>query len=292
MRAQDRFRRAGDPVGCALGYSGPARHIALLAGLLGIVVGSPLRAAEPTRIVSLSPAASEVLIGIGAAYALVAVDADSQRLEGLADLPVVDLAHAALLAPDLVIVPGLEADAELAWRLQAPAGELFEFAPHNFDDAFERCRALGVRLGRLEQARRFVREHSSELARISSSSTGEARPRVAALFGLHPLVVAGGHSFVTDLVEMAGAESVTHGREEVRIPMSAEQLLGLRPDLVLVVGAAQPSEVERNALRRALDPTTRIAALDFDPDTLWLHDAPAILRQLRSLVVSTADAPL
>jgi ABC-type Fe3+-hydroxamate transport system substrate-binding protein len=290
VRVEEVFRRAARLDGSALSRFRPAWCSALLASAVGIAAGSPIRAAEPARIVSLSPAASEVLIGIGAAHAIVAVDEDSHRLDALGDLPVVDLGRAAGLAPDLVIVPRLDGEARLDWLLRAPGGEIFEFAPHNFDDAFQLCRALGARLGRLEQARSFIRDHSSELARISSGSTGEPRPRVAALIELHPLVVAGGHSFVTDLIEMAGAESVTHESEDVRIPMSVEQLLALRPDLVLVTGSTELSRFERDALRQRLGPEPHIAALTLDLDTLWLHDAVAVVRRLRSLVASTADA--
>lgn len=236
-------------------------------------------------VVSLSSEASEVLVGIGAAGALVAVDEGSHRVDGLASLPTATLATVRKHSPTLVVAPRLDAeDARRADRLRAEGIDVIEFAPHDFDDAFALCRTLGVRLGHSDRARAFIRDHSRALALISNSSLGQRRPRVAGVLELDPLVVAGGHSFVTDLIEIAGAESVTHGTADLRIPMSAAELLALGPELVWVVRPDEVPQSERDALRATLSGVPRFAFVVLDARGVWLRDAAGVARRLRAQV--------
>lgn len=246
------------------------------------------------RVVSLSPEASEVLLALGAAESLIAVDPDSRDLVGLEMLPiVVDLDASVALAPDLVVVPTLDGvDLQIAERLRAQGSDVLEFAPHNFDDAYELCRVLGFRVGRAAEARAYVRRHSRELALMSAAAFGYQRPRVAVVVGLAPLEIAGGHSFSTDLVEIAGAESVTHGSDELRIPMTAAELLAAAPDLVLVTSASPMSEDDRRGVRALIGDGPEIAFMEFDRKHFWLRSAVEIARQLRELVQPLVRGPL
>lgn len=264
------------------------RALLVAAMLLGC---SPERERQPNpprptvRVVSLSPAASEVLLDLGAEGALIAVDSASHDLGGLGELPVVDLAASVDLAPDFVVVPTLMGgDQVIAERLREAGSDVVEFAPHDFDDAYRLCRTLGLRLGRVEEAQAFVRDHSRELALLSAASFGYQRPRVAAVVGVSPLEIAGGHSFTTDLIEIAGAESVTHGNDDLRVSMSPAELLAAAPDLVLVTSPAPMSEAERRQVRELLGDGPEVAYMAFDRQHFWLHDAVDTARQMRELV--------
>jgi ABC-type Fe3+-hydroxamate transport system substrate-binding protein len=237
------------------------------------------------RVVSLLPVATEMLLELGARDALVAVDPGSRALGGLEALPVVDLAGSVALAPDFVVVPALsDLDQPIADQLRAHGSEVIEFAPHDFDDVYRFCNELGFRLGRPESARAYVREHSRELAVMSAAAFGFRRPRVAALVALSPLEVAGGHSFITDLIEIAGAESVTHGNDDPRVAMSAAQLLATGPELLLVMTSAPLSEAERRTLRAMLGDGPEITFMVFDREHFWLRRAVEIAMQVREFV--------
>lgn len=246
------------------------------------------------RVVSLSLAGTEVLLELGAAETLIAVDSDSRSLAGLEMLPaIVDLDASVALAPDLVIVPRLDREnLRIAERLRAQGSDVIEFAPHDFDDAYELCRVLGLRLGRAAEASTFVRRHSRELALMSAAAFGYQRPRVAVVVGLAPLEIAGGHSFSTDLVEIAGAESVTHGSDELRIPMTAAELLAAAPDLVVVTSASPMSEHDRRGVTALIGDGPEIAFMEFDRKHFWLRSAVEIARQLRELVQPLVRGPL
>ncbi len=251
----------------------------------GAGVRQPAAPARSARVVSLSPLASDLLLAWGGAASLVAVDRESRSLPGLGGLPVVDLASAAALEPDLVLVSGLRsADEALADALRAGGSEVVRVEPHDFDEAFALCRSLGGALVGSARAEAFVNSLGTELAQISGASFGRARPRVAAVVSVSPFELAGGHSFATDLIEIAGGRSVTHEIEERRIPTTVGQLLDTAPDVVLVTSPLPPSPPERERAQALLGGASRLAFFAFDSERFWVRDAVEVARRLRALV--------
>jgi ABC-type Fe3+-hydroxamate transport system substrate-binding protein len=143
---------------------------------------------------------------------------------------------------------------------------------------------IGTELVGAAAATEFQRALTRPLAKIGGSSRGMFRPRVAAVVSLDPLLVAGGHSFETDLIEIAGGQSVTHPGEENRIALEADAWRTLAPDLILVVVDAAPSPEQEAAVRNTLPSTQRIDFFEFRGDDFWL-DAPAEpASRLRALI--------
>jgi ABC-type Fe3+-hydroxamate transport system substrate-binding protein len=239
----------------------------------------------PRRIVALSRVASEFVLAIGAGTLLVGVDEGSTQNPELSDLPVVDLAGAAGLAPDVVLVAALPGDADpSAQALRAGGAELVEFAPHSLEDVFDLCRRVGARLVGTAGATRFEIALSRPLAQIGGSSFGQARPRVIALTGLEPLELAGGHSYETDLIEIAGGRSLTHGGVEPRLRIDREQLAEYAPDLVLVVTPVEPTPAQQRAARAVLPSGARLEFFPVDTGLFWLHDPVEKASALRARI--------
>ena len=227
------------------------------------------------RVVSLTPVGTRILLALGERDRLVAVDAASARLPGAGALPVADLAGAAAHAPAVLIVPAQDVAAA---RAALPAANVVDASPHDFDDAWSVLVFVGAVLGREADARRFVRETSRPLAELGAASFGKRRPRVAAVVALEPLAVAGGHSFATDLIELAGGESVTHGTEEPRLAWPAETLAAARPELVVWVVPEEPSAADRARAAQLLGAEAPVELLVFDGPRDWLDSLPAARR--------------
>ena len=239
------------------------------------------RALEAMRVVSLSPVASEIVLALGLEGRLEAVDAASARLPGLPALPVAEAGAVARFSPDLVLAPAAQAE---SLRRAVPGAEVLEIEPHDLDEAWDLWREIGAALGHAEQARRQVRERTRPLAEISAASFGRRRPRVAAIVSLAPLEIAGGHSFLTDVIELAGGESVSHGSEETRLAWSPEALVGAGAELVLLVGDA-PLRGDALARARALvGPGPRLEPLVFDPERFWLDDPTAVVARVAAFI--------
>jgi len=105
------------------------------------------------------------------------------------------------------------------------------------------------------------------LARLSTQSLGLRRPLVAVLVSLDPLVLAGGHSFESDLIEVAGAESLTHASGLWRVPARVDEIRARRPELVLVAMPAIPAAHAQAAVRTWFDPIP-VAFVALDPDAV------------------------
>jgi ABC-type Fe3+-hydroxamate transport system substrate-binding protein len=231
------------------------------------------RALARPSVVSLSPAATRFVLAIGAQELLVGVDEHSKALPGTEPLPTLNLATTRQLAPDLVLVSALTPQAT-----SPPSGvadiEYVEFAPHDLEEVFDLTRSLGERLVGRAQATRFERSIARPLARVGGSSPRKERPRIAAVVDLHPVRLAGGHSFATDLIEIAGGNSVTHGGEESTIVLEDMDWQRLAPDLVLVLTRENFEFAEREALKAALPPEYPVIFFLFDAELFWL-DSPA-----------------
>lgn len=270
------------------------RAIALaiaLGGLLACGEGEapapdPARASQPAPlVVSLTPLATRFALAIGAGHLLVAVDEASSRIPGLDELPVVDLPGVGPLAPDLVLLPTAPvADDPVVRQLRSAGTTLIEFAPHDLEDVFVLCREVGHRLVGEARAQRFERGLTRPLAALGGSSFGQARPRVVAVVGFDPIELAGGHSFETDLIEIAGGQSVTHGGEQTRVQVGAGGWPELAPDLILVTAPTEPTAEQRSAAMEALPSGHPIEFFAFDPELFWLRRPVETARRLRSLI--------
>jgi ABC-type Fe3+-hydroxamate transport system substrate-binding protein len=235
-------------------------------------------------VVSLSPVATRFVFALGAGHLLLGVDAGSAALRDLSDLPVVDFAGASALAPDLVLVPALPDPLDPAARdLRESGAQVVEFQPHTLEDVAVLCRSLGVQLAGEAGVQRFELDLNLPLAQVGSEASGP-RPRVLAVTRLDPLELAGGHSFETDLIEIAGGSSVTHGGEEPRLALPPEQWGELAPDLLLVTSQRDPTPAERERARAALPAGYRVAFFAFDRDLFWLREPAADARRLRALI--------
>ena len=244
-------------------------------------VDSPAR---PPRVVSLSPLATRFLLLLEADDRLVGVDRESARLPGLEGLPAIDHENVHSLAPDLVLVsPALRAGPALA----ASGLDVVAFAPANLEEVYAMFRDVGSRLVGPANALRREVALSRPLAMIGGESFGQRRLRTLAVTGFGPLEFAGAHSFETDLIEIAGAESVTHahGVEAERIAVSPDRLAAYAPELILVITPTPPTLAERDAVFREVGPKVVVDFLTLDTRTFWLDAPTATARRFRDLIL-------
>lgn len=243
------------------------------------------------RLATLSPLATRLILELGMASRIMAVDATSAELPGLtqrARIPdAEDAAVRALTAakPDLVVVPASRTS--LAQRLNAAKIHTVVVAVHDFDDAFTLWGELAERLGGAEASRARIADASRPLVEIAVESYGYARPRVAAIESFDPLVLVGDHQFATALIEIAGGESVTHGVEG---PMAIERagLVALAPELLFHATARALGEEERLALANSLAEIGPLVVVEFDPERFFAPETSAAARTLRDAIAPRA----
>ncbi|MDD6791541.1 MAG: ABC transporter substrate-binding protein, partial [Thermobifida fusca] len=145
-----------------------------------VTVGDLTLEAQPTRIVSLSPAVTEMLFAIGAGEQVVAVDEQSNYPP---EAPVTDLSGFnlnvdALVAydPDLVVISSFAGD--LVPQLETLDIPVY-VAPDNptsMDDVYAQITELGALTGRVEEAEALVAQMESELTALFDRAPKREEP--------------------------------------------------------------------------------------------------------------------
>ncbi len=198
--------------------------------------------AEPAarRVVSLNPSLTAMALALGAREQLVGVDDFSARQEpAVAELPraggLYDPSLEAVIAlrPDLVaFVPTVE-QRSFQEQLAALGVARFVASPVSYDEVLATITAFGVHLGReREAAERVARLRA---ARGDAKAASAGRPKQSAVLVLQrdPLFVAGGGTFVDDMMRAVGLDNLGAQLSGSWPRASREWLLAARPDLII-----------------------------------------------------------
>jgi iron complex transport system substrate-binding protein len=199
------------------------------------------------RIISLVPAVTEMLYGIGAGAKLVAVSSydtfppDVKRLPSVGALLDPNVERILSLKPDLVVVYGSQTDLKV--QLARARIGVFDYRHAGLADVTATIRALGERTGDAANARALADRIERGLREIRARVQGRPRPRTLVVFGrerlaLRGLYASGGVGFLDDMLDVAGGINVFADVKMQAVQASTEQVLGRRPDLILEVRAA------------------------------------------------------
>jgi iron complex transport system substrate-binding protein len=217
------------------------RRCAVAIALL-VAFANPARAtdAPARRIVSMNPSLTRILVAIGAADALVGVDAFSARAEpAVASLPRVgglyspSLESVVELQPDLVvIVPSFE-QREFRTRLEPLKLRVEDFDPVSFEQVLDTISALGARTGHETEAKARVDAIRRTRDTVRRATAELPRPRSVLILQREPLFVAGRGTFIDDMIAIAGGENLGAELAETWPRTSAEWLVGVAPEVIL-----------------------------------------------------------
>jgi iron complex transport system substrate-binding protein len=203
-------------------------------------------AAEPQRIISLSPANTEIVFALGAGERLVGrTDFDdyppeAAALPAVASFAGVILEQAVDLEPDLVLAAGnnftpagdIERMRELGLTVLVVYAETME-------QVLADIRLIGQAIGADEEAEAIVAQVQARIDEVASATDaiGE-RPRVFYQIGSEPEIYAPApDSFIADMVVLAGGDPITTTDPAV-FSISVERLIDLDPEVIVLGDAA------------------------------------------------------
>lgn len=230
----------------------PPSPAARVEAIVSRAPSSPARFVEgleppnpPQRIVSLSPAHTEVLFALGVESRVAGVSRfadfpprvkDWPEVGGLTDLSV---EHLLSLDPDLVVaVPGEAYRAKLEAIVRAGVPVLV-LPTATLADGLMGMRRLGAVVGDAEGGRRLADRVHAELEAVAAAHPTRRGPRVAVVFGWDPLYLAGPGSFPDELLTLLGAvNAASTGAAWTR--WSAEALVATGAEVVIDAGGGPP----------------------------------------------------
>jgi len=222
--------------------------------------GDPVRVgAEPTRIVSLNPATTEIVFTLGAGTRLVGrtkydLWPDSAKLipaltDGMRpNIEVVLDAH-----PDLVILYASQDNRPAAERFRAAAVNTLSLRVDHISDFRRTVSLLGAILHDSARARTVIDSVQNTLDRVQGATKASARPTVFWHIWDAPLITIGAGSFMNELVDIAGASNVYADIKGPSSEISLEDVARRDPDFILAgpVGARQIESDPRWRIVRA-----------------------------------------
>lgn len=211
----------------------------------------PTASGPTSRLISLNPSLTAIVLRLGAGDSLVGVDDYSARvLPEVADRPRVgglfdpSLESVLALRPDRVlIVAGVDQQTH-AERLTKLGLVVEIYQNERLDEVLENIERIGGLLGREQAAADRIRAILAMRAAVAAASRGRERPSTLAVVTRTPLFVVGAETFLDEMLEAVGARNLGRQLAKGYPRGSIEWLIGVRPELLLDMtpGAERSSE--------------------------------------------------
>lgn len=203
-------------------------------------LGRTVSLAQPAcRIVSLAPSLTETLFALGAGDAVAGVTSYCTYPEEATRKPQVggminpSLEAIVALRPDLIVL-SMEGNVREDFdRLTALGAQVFVSNPRSLADIQRSVTQLGALAGRSEAAAELAAELVAGEAEVARGASGP-KVRTLLIVSIRPLIVVGGHTFLNELLEAAGATNLAARFPSTYPTLSREAVVSEDPDLLLV----------------------------------------------------------
>lgn len=249
--------------------------------------------AAPARIVSLTPATTEILFALGVGERILGKVEDpllyppeAGRIPDVAKYGSVDIEKIVALEPDLVIAGGNtftppEAVAQLR-TLGVPT--LVVYAP-TVDKMFADVELSGAAVGRVAEARDLAASMRAEFSRIGAATASLPKPRV-----FYEVDATGGiwgpadESFLAEMIRLAGGDPITTGSPD-KFDIPVERLIEANPEVILLGDAAYGVTIDQVVARPGWNVMTAVKTRAIRPidDIVVTRPGPRIVEGLRAL---------
>jgi len=252
--------------------------------------------AEPARIVSLTPAATEILFELGAGDRLVGkVEDFTPYPEAAAAVPdvarfgSVDVEKIVSLGTELVIAGGNNFNPPESIKQLRDLGVpvLVVFAP-DIAGALKDIELIGKAVGRPDEAADIAGAINQAMDDVKAATAGQTPIRTyyeldasAGFFGPAP------DYFGTEMIRIAGGDPLTSGTAGV-YQIEAEQILSFDPEVILLGDAAYGVTPEQVVARPGWDTLTAVKNGDVRPidDVIVTRPGPRLAEGIRALAVA------
>jgi iron complex transport system substrate-binding protein len=205
---------------------------------------------QVTRIISLVPAATEMLFAVGAGPRVVGVSSYDSYPPEVKTRPSVgalidpNVERILSMKPDLVVIYATQID--LKQQLSRAGIAVFEYRHAGLADVTQTIRAIGARTGDTPQADAVASRIERDLDGIRAKVQELRKPRTLVVFGREPrslrgLYASGGIGFLSDMLETAGGTNVFADIRLQAVQASSEQVLAARPDVILETRSSSPA---------------------------------------------------
>ncbi|MGQ9618632.1 MAG: ABC transporter substrate-binding protein [Candidatus Aminicenantia bacterium] len=208
--------------------------------LLKDAFGTPfIFESPPTRIVSLSPAITEILYFIGAGNKVVGVTRycdfpeEARKKEKVGGLIDVDIEKILRIDPDIVFVMKGN-PLEIIDKIKGLGTKVFALKSDSLNDIFDSMEKISLITGNLKKSKKKIGELKKRVKEIELKAKGENRkPKLFMSLDGRELWTCGKGTFINDLILRAGCKNIADFREGW-FQISMEALIKQNPDIIIL----------------------------------------------------------
>lgn len=242
------------------------------------------------RIVSVAPSTTEMLFAIGAGTRLVGVSnyddypLEARKLPKMGSFSGPDLERIVAAKPDLVVA-AYGNPLELIGRLRDRHLAVYVSNPSSVDGVLKNLLDLGQLAGRAPAAQELVRGLRKRLQKVAARVGPPPPVNTLVVIWDEPLTVAGGKSFIQDILRRAGGVNAARELAESYPKLDPERLPVLNPAVVLFPVGGDRAKVERLQNRPGFRQTAAARSRRFftlDPDWL-MRPGPRVVQGVEAV---------
>jgi iron complex transport system substrate-binding protein len=198
---------------------------------------------HPHRVVCLVPSITDTVFALGSGDDVVAVSDYTTHPPAALKKPsiggLVKPSIETILSfhPDLVLGTSIPGATETAAQLQNVGVPVYLVDPHGLSGILRSVGSVGEALNRVPQAAALNASLNQRIEAVRARSAGKQAPKVLVPVWYDPIITIGKNAFISQLVETAGAKSVTDDLLPDWPEVSMETVVTRAPEaLVLIRG--------------------------------------------------------
>ena len=194
---------------------------------------------HPHRVVCLIPNVADIVYSLGAGADVVAISDFTKYPKEALDKPSIGLP----LNPSMETIVALHADLalgtgdlntlEFAGQLERLGIPVFMVDPHGIEGIYASILSIGSALNREPDAKTLVARLRTRVDTVKARVSGKPRVRVFMAIWYDPVMTIGKRAFISELIEAAGARSVTDDIAQEWPEVSIETVVSRQPDALL-----------------------------------------------------------
>jgi iron complex transport system substrate-binding protein len=197
---------------------------------------------HPHRVICLAPSVTDTVYALKAAGDVVAISdyteyppEAARQKPSVGDLLQPSLERIAALRPDLVIALASMNSADTIHAIERLGVPVFFTNPSGLAGIYRSIDSVGRLLGREKEAAALIQRLRAREAAMRGQTQAAKAPTLLLVLSMDPPITAGRGAFITEMMSVAGARSVTADLPQEWLRVSLEALLAKQPDCLLLI---------------------------------------------------------
>jgi ABC-type Fe3+-hydroxamate transport system substrate-binding protein len=195
---------------------------------------------HPRRVVCLVPSVTDTVFALGSGDDVVAVsDYTNYPPQALKKPSIGSLIKPSIetilsFHPDLVLGTSIPGSAETAAQLETSGVPVYFVDPHGLTGILHSIDSIGAALNRGPQAAALNAGIARRIEAVKARAAGKPAPKVLVPIWYDPVITIGKHAFITEIIETAGARSVTDDLIPDWPQVSMETVIARAPEALVL----------------------------------------------------------